>query len=127
MGSEDSEDLDSDSGGGELRSSPPTAESLLHDEEIGKALRAEQARIEAQNEAEWAHEVLRKAQNARASPDLRKVFTKYELTESHGINQANLVECLKRVRAQITQDGVLTVERSADLCLLKAAMHPALL
>jgi hypothetical protein len=127
----DSEDLDSeDSEGGRGFAPPPphvTAETLLRDEEIGKALRAKQARIEAQNEAEWAQDLLKKAQKARASPDLRSVFTKYELTESHGVNQANLVECIRRVRAQITQDGGLTVERSADLTLLKAAMHPDLL
>ncbi len=75
----------------------------------------------------WAQEMLRKAHEARASPDLRKVFTKYELSESHGVNRPSLVECIKRVRLQITQDGVLTVERSADLGLLKTAMHPALL
>jgi hypothetical protein len=135
--SDGSEDLDSDSEdsedseGGEAPPSwgacPPTAETLARDEEIGKALRAEQARIEAQNEAKWAQEALRKAKEARRSPDLRRVFTKYELTESHGVNQANLVECIRRVRAQITNDGVLTVERSADLCLLKAAMHEDLL
>ncbi len=126
---EDSEDLDSDSdsdaegsGGGGV-----TAESLLRDEEIGKALRAEQARIEAEAEAEWAHDLLKKAKEARRSPDLRTVFTKYELTESHGVNNANLVECIRRVRAQITHDGGLTVERSADLRLLKAAMHEDLL
>ena len=119
----DSEDSDSEgSGGGGV-----TAETLLRDEEIGKALRAEQARIEAQNEAVWAQEALRNAQKARASPDLRRVFTKYELTESHGVNQANLVQCIKRVRLQITQDGGITVERSVDLGLLKAAMHEDLL
>jgi hypothetical protein len=124
----DSEDVDSDSGGGGRSPSPHhTAEALLRDEEIGKALRAEQARIEAQNEAVWAQEALRKAQEARASPDLRRVFTKYELTESHGVNQANLMQCIKRVRLQITQDGGLTVERSVDLGLLKAAMHEDLL
>jgi hypothetical protein len=32
---------------------------MLRDEEIGKVLRAEQARIEAQNEAEWAQEMQR--------------------------------------------------------------------
>jgi hypothetical protein len=122
-GSEDSEELDSEgSGGGGV-----TAETLLHDEEIGKALRAEQARIEAEAEAERAHDLLKKAKEARRSPDLRTVFTKYELTESHGVNNANLAECLKRVRAQITNDGGLTVERSADLCLLKTAMHEDLL
>ncbi len=84
-------------------------------------------RIEAQNEAEWAQERLRKAHEARASPDLRRVFTKYELTEAHGVNNANLAECIRRVRTQITQDGGLTVERSADLSLLKAAMHEDLL
>ncbi len=132
----DSEDLDSDSdsegsgggcGGGAKPLPHPTAETLLRDEAIGKALRAKQARIEAQNEAVWAQDLLKKAHKARASPDLRTVFTKYELTESHGVNQANLVECIRRVRAQITQDGGLTVERSADLTLLKAAMHPDLL
>ena len=127
-----SEDLDSDSEDLESEDSeePPhhvTAETLARDEEIGKALRAEQARIDAQDEAVWAQDLLEKAHEARASPDLRKVFTKYELTESHGVNNANLAECLKRVRAQIAQDGGLTVERSADLCLLKAAIHPALL
>ncbi len=130
----DSEDLDSDSDldsedseGGEAPPHHVTAEMLARDEEIGKALRAEQARIEAQNEAVWAQEVLEKAHKARASPDLRKVFTKYELTESHGVNSVNLVECIRRVRAQITQDGGLTVERSVDLGLLKAAMHEDLL
>lgn len=128
----DSEDLDSDSdsegsGGGCGGACPPTAETLLRDEEIGKALRAEQARIEAEAEAERAHDLLKKAKEARRSPDLRTVFTKYELTESHGVNNANLAECLKRVRAQIAQDGGLTVERSADLRLLKAAMHEDLL
>jgi hypothetical protein len=129
--SEDSEDLDSDSDseGGEA---PPswgdvTAETLLRDEETGKALRAEQARIEAQDEAVWAQDLLKKAHEARRSPDLRTVFTKYELTESHGVNNANLAECLKRVRLQIAQDGGITVERSADLRLLKAAMHEDLL
>ncbi len=133
----DSEDLDSedsdsdseDSGGGRGGLAPHhTAEMLARDEEIGKALRAEQARIEAENEAEWAQEMLRKAQKARGSNDLRRVFTKYELTESHGVNRPNLVECrIKRVKLQIAEDGVLTVERSADLGLLKTAMHPALL
>ena len=124
--SEDSDSEDSDSeapswGGGHC------AETLARDEEIGKALRAEQARIEAENEAEWAQEVLRKAQKARGSPDLRRVFTKYELSESHGVNRPNLVECIKRVRLQIAKDGVLTVERSADLGLVKSAMHEDLL
>jgi hypothetical protein len=130
----DSEDLDSDSDSDAEAPSwgcggacPPTAETLLRDEEIGKALRAEQARIEAEAEAERAHDLLKKAKEARRSPDLRTVFTKYELTESHGVNNANLAECLKRVRAQIAQDGGLTVERSADLRLLKAAMHEDLL
>ena len=130
----DSEDLDSDSDSDAEAPSwgcggacPPTAETLLRDEETGKALRAEQARIEAEAEAERAHDLLKKAKEARRSPDLRTVFTKYELTESHGVNNANLAECLKRVRAQIAQDGGLTVERSADLRLLKAAMHEDLL
>ena len=130
----DSEDLDSDSDSDAEAPSwgcggacPPTAETLLRDEETGKALRAEQARIEAQDEAVWAQDLLKKAKEARRSPDLRTVFTKYELTESHGINQANLVQCIKRVRAQITQHGGLTVERSVDLGLLKAAMHEDLL
>ncbi len=115
-------------GGGACGGHPhPTAETLARDEEIGKALRAEQARIEAQNEAKWAQDLLKKAHEARRSPDMRRVFTKYELTESHGINQANLVECIRRVRTQIANDGVLTVERSADLCLLKTAMHDDLL
>ena len=121
----ESEDLDSDSGGG--LAPHVTAETLARDEEIGKALRAEQARIDAQDEAVWAQDLLEKAHEARASPDLRKVFTKYELTESHGVNNANLAECLKRVRLQIAQDGGITVERSADLRLLKAAMHEDLL
>jgi hypothetical protein len=127
-----SEDLDSDSEDLESEDSeePPhhvTAETLARDEEIGKALRAKQARIEAEDEAECAQEMLRKAHEARASPDLRRVFTKYELTESHGVNHPNLVECIKRVRLQITQDGALTVERSVDLGLLKSAMHEDLL
>ncbi len=104
-----------------------TAETLLRDEEIGKALRAEQARIEAEDEAECAQDLLKKAHEARRSPDLRKVFTKYELTEAHGVNNANLAECTKRVRLQIAQDGGLTVERSVDLGLLKSAMHEDLL
>ena len=130
-----SEDLDS--GGGEAPHAPSwgcgglaphvTAETLLRDEEIGKALRAEQARIDAEDEAVWAQDLLEKAHEARRSPDLRKVFTKYELTESHGVNNPNLAECFKRVRAQIAQDGGLTVERSLDLGLLKAAMHDDLL
>ena len=125
----DSEDLDSDSSeNGEAGEAPHvTAETLLRDEEIGKALRAKQARIEAQDEAERAQEMLRKAHEARASPDLRRVFTKYELTESHGVNRVNLVECTRRVRTQITQDGGITGERSLDLGLLKAAMHDDLL
>jgi hypothetical protein len=132
--SEDSEDLDSDSDseGGEA---PPswgdvTAETLLRDEETGKALRAEQARIEAQDEAVWAQDLLKKAHEARASPDLRKVFTKYELTgglRPHGVNNANLAECIRRVRTQIAQDGGLTVERSVDLGLLRSAIHEDLL
>ena len=122
----DSEDLDSESEDSEGEDHV-TAETLLRDEEIGKALRAEQARIDAQNEAEWAQEALRKAHEARRSPDLRRVFTKYELTESHGVNQANLAECIRRVKTQITSDGVLTVERSVDLSLLKTAMHDDLL
>ncbi len=48
-------------------------------------------------------------------------------TESHGVNRPNLVECIKRVKLQIAEDGVLTVERSADLGLLKTAMHEDLL
>ncbi len=123
--SEDSEDLDSGGGGAPLL--PPTAETLARDEEIGKALRAAERAADAQNEAVWAQEALRKAHEARRSPGLRRVFTKYELTESHGVNQANLVECIKRVRTQITQYGVLTVERSVDICLLKTAMHEDLL
>ncbi len=128
----DSEDLDSEGsggGGGARGGLAPhhTAETLLRDEEIGKAERAKQARIEAENEAEWAQEMLEKAQKARGSPDLRRVFTKYELTESHGVNRPNLVECIKRVKLQIANDGVLTVERSADLGLLKTAMHEDLL
>ncbi len=96
---------------------------------IGKAERAEQARIEAENEAEWAQEMLKKAKEARRSPDLRRVFTKYELTEGlrpHGVNHPNLVECIRRVKLQIAKDGVLSLERSADLGLLKTAMHPDL-
>ena len=125
-----------DSGGGEAPSphapswgcgglAPHTAEMLLRDEEIGKASRAEAARIEAENEAERAVTMLKKAQEARESGDLRKVFTKYELTEGlrpHGVNHPNLVECIKRVKRQIAKDGVLTLERSADLGLLKTAM-----
>ena len=130
-----SEDLDSDSGGGSPHSPswgsggacPPTAETLARDEEIGKALRAEQARIEAQDEAKRAQDLLRKAKETRASPHLRRVFTKYELTEWHGVNHPNLMECIRRVRTQITQDGGLTVERSLDLSLLKAAVHQDLL
>ncbi len=38
---------------------------LARDEEIGKAERAKQARIEAQNEAVWAQEMLEKAHKAR--------------------------------------------------------------
>ena len=129
----DSEDSDSeDSDSADSDSEAPSwgrggAETLARDEEIGKALRAAERAAEAQNEAEWAQEVLRKAHEARGSPDLRRVFTKYELTESHGVNRVNLVECIRRVRTQITQDGVLTVERSVDLGLLKTAMHDALL
>ena len=136
-GSEGSEDLDSDSEdldsseegeAGEAGEAPHvTAETLLRDEEIGKALRAEQARIDAEDEAVWAQDLLEKAHEARASPDLRKVSTKYELTESHGVNNPNLAECFKRVRAQIAQDGGLTVERSLDLGLLRSAMHDDLL
>ncbi len=144
LGSEDSEDLDSDSdsedsedsGGGEAPSwgcggrgeapLPHTAEMLARDEAIGKASRAEQARLEAKNEADRAEKMLEKAHEVRGSDDLRTVFTKYELTQSHGVNRPNLVECIKRVKTQIANDGVLTVERSADLDLLKTAMHPDL-
>ncbi len=104
-----------------------TAEMLARDEEIGKASRAEQARIEAENEADRAEKMLKKAHEARGSGDLRRVFTKYELSESHGVNRPNLVECIKRVKLQIAKDGGLSVERSADLGLLKTAMHPDLL
>ncbi len=122
--SSDSEDLeDSDSG----EAPHVTAETLLRDEENGKALRAEQARIEAEDAAKCAQDLLKKAREARASPDLRRVFTKYELSESHGVNGVNLTECMKRVRTQIAQDGGLTVERSVDLGLLKSAMHEDLL
>jgi hypothetical protein len=128
LGSNGSEDFDSEGSGGG-REPPPhvTAEMLLRDEAMGKASRAEAARLEAENEADRAEKMLEKAHEVRGSDDLREVFTKYELTESHGVNRPNLAECIKRVKLQIAKDGCLSLERSADLDLLKTAMHPALL
>jgi hypothetical protein len=70
---------------------------------------------------------LNQAQEVRDSADLRKVFEKYDLTEWHGVNQANLMECMKRVKQKIGKEGALTVALSGDLDLVKSAMHQDLI